>query len=580
MGDKQTMADTKVEIRDLGVIGDRRTAAMVTTTGSIVWYCPGRFDRPSLFAALLDLEKGGTWHLNLPFAQPLGRDYLEDSAVLETRLRLTGGDFTITDWMPLGEECPRGICRLFSPSPESISISLSPAPDYASASPNLQMTGGSVSINEKHWLYASHDLRVEGSAVRMVLPAGEEGWAVLTDKPIKQPSRDDLQSWLDITLGKWREIASRIKYYGPFEKQVAQSLRALRLMTYAPNGGVIAAATTSLPEVPGGERNYDYRYVWMRDTGMIISALVRAGSNGPDEKHFLEFICGSKQEEPGKPLLPPFISLDFKPAPPESHLDLAGYAGSRPVRIGNGANEQLQLDGFANVLLAAKLIYGRHDTREHWETVRQVADFIAEHWSEPDYGIWEEHEKRQYTTGKVIMACGLRYIADFAEDASQADKWRSAAKDIAAYVEKHCLNSEGAYAAFAGSEAVDISAVLFPTWGYTEPDSPQMLTTIRILERDYCQENLYWRHLEELDRYQEGAFLAGTIWVAQYWIMRKDLERARQILEAALAYANDLGFFAEEADPKTGQMLGNFPQTFVHAALIGAVIDYKNALNQ
>lgn len=573
------MADIRVQIRDLAVIGDRRTSAIVSTDGSIVWYCPGRFDQPSLFAALLDSKKGGAWSMDLSFAQQLGRDYLEDSAVLETRLKLNGGAFKVTDWMSIGEQCPQGICRLFSRAPESITVSLLPAPDYARASADLQTVGNSVSINGKHWLYASHALTVESTAVRMELPVGEEGWAVLTDAPIEKPSRDDLQSWLDLTLVSWRDITSRIKYYGPFEKQVAQSLRALRLMTYAPNGGVIAAATTSLPEVPGGERNYDYRYVWMRDTGMIISALVRAGSNGPDEKRFLEFICGSKQEESGKPLLPPFISLDFEPGPPEFHLELAGYGESRPVRIGNGANEQLQLDGFANVLLAAKLIYGRHGTREHWGTVRQIADFLAEHWCEPDYGIWEEHEPRQYTASKVVIACGLRYIADFAEDASQADKWCSAAKDIDTYVARHCINSEGAYAAFVGSEAVDISAVLFPTWGYTPPDSPEMLATMRVLERDYCKGNLYWRHLEELDRYQEGAFLAGTIWVAQYWILRKDLERARQILETALAYANDLGFFAEEADPKTGEMLGNFPQTFVHAAFIGAVIDYKNALN-
>lgn len=572
------MANLKSEIRDLAVIGDRRTAAVVTTDGSIVWYCPGRFDRPSLFAALLDLEKGGAWTLDLPVARLGGRNYLEDSAVLETRFELADGDFKVTDWMPMGEECPRGICRLFSPAPQPLVISVLPAPDYARSAVDLRPVGDGICINGTHWLYASRPLAMEEGVIRLELPAGEEGWAVLADAPLEAPSRSDVHFWLDTTLGKWRDITSCITYHGPFERQVAQSLRALRLLTYEPNGGVIAAATTSLPEVQGGDRNYDYRYVWMRDTGMIISALVRAGSNGPDERHFLEFICGSKQEDPGKPLLPPFLSLDFKPAPDESHLDLAGYGGSRPVRIGNGASDQLQLDGFANVLLAAKLIYGRHNTREHWDTVKQIADFLAEHWREPDYGIWEEHEPRQYTTGKVIISCGLRYIADYAEDASQAGKWRAAAKDVEAYVASHCINSEGAYAAFAGSEAVDVSAALFPTWGYTAPDSPGMLATMRVLERDYSQGHLYWRHLEELDRYQKGAFLAGTIWVAQYWVLRKDLERARQILETALAYANDLGFFAEEADPKSGKMLGNFPQTFVHAAFIGAVIDYKNAL--
>ncbi len=569
----------QIDIRDLAVIGDRQTVAILSTAGSIVWHCPDRFDRPSLFAALLDSEKGGTWTLGLPDVRSVSRNYLEDSAVLETHFRLEQGELKVTDWMSIGDECPRGICRLFSRAPVPVAISVMPAPDYARSAVELQSADGGICINGGHWLYASHPLAIKDGGIHFTIPSEENGWAVLADAAMNPIGPVDLQSWLDGTLCKWRDIAARITYHGPFEQQVAQSLRALRLLTYEPNGGIIAAATTSLPEVLAGPRNYDYRYVWMRDTGMIISALVRAGSNGPDEKHFLEFICGSKEEEPGKPLLPPFISLDFEPAPPESNLELAGYAESRPVRIGNGANQQLQLDGFANVLLAAKLIYSRHDTREHWETVRQIADFLAEHWHEPDYGIWEEHDKRQYTTGKVIVSCGLRYIADFAEDTSQADKWRSAAKDIDAYVASHCINSEGAYAAFVGSEAVDISAVLFPTWGFTAPDSPEMLATMRVLERDYCKGNLYWRHLEELDRYQEGAFLAGTIWVAQYWTLRKDLERTRQILETALAYANDLGFFAEEADPNTGQMLGNFPQTFVHAAFIGAVLDYKKALN-
>jgi GH15 family glucan-1,4-alpha-glucosidase len=572
------MSNIQTEIRDLAVIGDRQTAAVVAADGSIVWYCPGRFDRPSLFAALLDMENGGAWTVDLPAARSGGRTYIEDSAVLETHFELEDGSFTVTDWMPMGEQCPRGICRLFSPAPQPVVMALVPAPDYARSAVDLRPIGNGICINGHQWIYASHAPTVKEGVIHLELPAGEEAWAALVDAAIETPSRTGVQSWLDITLASWRDIASRITYHGPFEQQVAQSLRALRLMTYEPNGGVIAAATTSLPEIPGGERNYDYRYVWMRDTGMIISALVRAGSSGPDERNFLDFICGSKQEEPGKPLLPPFLSLDFKPAPDESHLDLAGYRGSRPVRIGNGANNQLQLDGFANVLLAAKLIYGRHDTREHWDTVEQIADYLTENWREPDYGIWEEHEPRQYTTSKVIVSCGLHYIADYAEDASQAEKWRAATKDIDAYIASHCINSEGAYAAYAGGEAVDVSAALFPIWGYTEPDSPQMLATMRVLERDYAKGHLYWRHLEELGRYQEGAFLAGTIWVAQYWIMRKDLERTRQILEAALTYANDLGFFAEEADPKSGKMLGNFPQTFVHAAFIGAVIDYKNAL--
>lgn len=568
-------------IRDLAVLGDRRTAAFIRSDAAIVWYCPERFDRPSLLAALLDAERGGAWTVDLPDARPDGRDYVEDSSVLVTRLANASGALSITDWMPLGPDTPEGICRQLSPPPCPVTLSLMPAPDYARSPADLQPSGTGIRINEKHWIYASHPLRIEEGCIRCTLPAGESGWAALLDAPLPQaPSQADLQNWLDQTLKVWDEIASRITYHGPYESQVAQSLRALRLLGYAPNGGIIAAASTSLPEVPGGQRNYDYRYVWLRDTGMIVSALVRAGSKGEDERRFLAFICGSIMDDPDRPLLPPFVSLDQQPAPSETRLALAGYDHSRPLRIGNGANKQLQLDGFANVLLAAKLIYGRYQTREHWQSISRIADYLAAHWQEADYGIWEENQPAQYTTGKVISACALHYIAQYTEDPAQAKRWHRAVADIRDYVARNCINAEGAYAAIAGEQAVDISAILYPVWGYTAPDAPEMLATLRVLERDHSDGDLYWRHLEDFDARKEGAFLAGTIWVAQYWVMRKDLQRARAILDAALEYATDLGFFAEEADPASGQMLGNFPQSFVHGSFIGAVVDYKNALEE
>jgi GH15 family glucan-1,4-alpha-glucosidase len=569
---------TAPEIRDLGLIGDQKTVAVLDRWGSILWYCPRRFDYASLFAALLDPNKGGVWNIQLPRAVATGRRYVGDSAILETSLSLQGQPFTITDWMPAGDSSPSGVCRRFSITPGDTKIDLSPAPNYAQDALKLEVAGQGVCVNGQHWLYASHPISVNNQIASFKLPKGESGWAMLVDGAIEHPSASLLESWYNSTLSYWDEIATRIHYEGPYVRQIANSLRALRLLTYAPNGGVIAAATTSLPEVPGGSRNYDYRYVWLRDTGMIVSAMVRAGSTGDDEKRFLEFICASRQSDPDKPLLPPFMSLDFKSAPSTKKLPLAGYRGSCPVLIGNTAGQQLQLDGFGNVLLAAKLIYGRHDTRDHWETVEKIADFLAEHWHEPDHGIWEENEKAQYTLGKVISSCGLRYIAEFAEDEDQAERWRGTAREIQEYVASHCLNSEGAYAVIAGEEAVDVSAVLFPIWGFVAADAPEVAATLRVLERDYCRSDLYWRHLENFDSRKEGAFLAGTIWVAQYWVMRNDLTRATRILDAALAYSNDLGFFAEEADPQSGEMLGNIPQAFTHAALIGAVIDYKKAL--
>lgn len=565
-------------IRDLGLIGDRRTAAIVDRHGAIVWYCPCRFDRPSLFASLLDGERGGRWSIEAPGLAPQQRSYLGDSAILRTTLALGEHSLTVRDWMPIGEGLPSGVCRRLTPAPVDLTMRIAPAPDYAREPARLRCAGRGVCINGRHWLYTSGGtLSVGEESIELQIKAGDRAWAALLDAPIDMLDEGRLDYWYDCTVEAWQEIGSRITYRGPFEKQVAQSLRALRLLTHRELGGIVAAATTSLPEVPGGDRNYDYRYVWMRDAGMIVSALVRAGSSGPDERHFLDFICSSRQEDKDAPLLPPFLSLDSKPAEGVSRLDLRGYDGSRPVRIGNDANDQLQLDGLANVLLAAKLIYGRHDTREHWETSKHIAQFLVDNWQRPDYGIWEEHEPRQYTASKVIVSCGLRYIADFADDEPLADQWRQASKKIDAYIASNCLTTEGAYAAFAGGDAVDVSAALFPSWGFCSADSPEMLATMRLLEERYRRGHLYWRHLEELPRFREGAFLAGSIWVAQYWILRGDLRRARAMLDEILGYANDLGYFAEEAAPDSGDMLGNFPQTFVHASFIGAVIDYREA---
>jgi len=572
------VVEKSLSIRDIAIIGNRRTAALLNRDGDIVWYCPGRFDSPSTFAGILDPQKGGAWSLELPRGCGKERQYIGSSAVLETRIHIDAGEFMITDWMPLGEGFPPAICRLLSAPPRQIDFLLSPRPNYGRDTVEFQRDSNAICIGGRHWLYASHPISIEHDKLRIAFPGGEAGWTMLADEPVSTVDEHAMHTWLNGTLEQWQVLAADIDYSGPFEREVAQSLRALRLMTHIPSGGIVAAATTSLPEVPGGDRNYDYRYVWLRDTGMIISALVRAGGHGVDARQFLEFVCASSQHTPGRPLLPPFLSLDHEPAKDEEYLDWDGYLGSRPVRIGNNANNQLQTDGFANVLLAAKLIYGRYGGREHWETVRDIADFLAAHWQEPDFGIWEEDCPRQYTAGKVIACSGLRYIADFAEDDAQAGRWRQAAQEIDSYIVRNCITPEGAYAVFAGSHAVDISAMLFPVWDYVGADSPEMLATVRVLERDYSNGNLYWRHLEQPGNRSEGAFLAGTLWAAQYWVMRKNLTRADEILRCALAYANDLGFLAEEADPDTGAMLGNLPQTFAHAALIGTVLDYRSAI--
>ena len=384
-----------------------------------------------------------------------------------------------------------------------------------------------------------------------------------------------LEEVRSLTLKSWREIASHITYKGPYEDEVRKSLRLLRMLTYAQNGGIVAAATTSLPEVVGGERNYDYRFVWLRDAAMIVSALARAGSDGAEERKFLSFIC-SAMHRISKPVVP-MLTLDTQPAGGEQKLYLKGYKYSVPVQYGNGASDQLQLDANSNVLIAAKVIYNYYNTKEHWDTIRLLADFLVNHWNQEDHGLWEETEKHHYTSSKVIASISLKYIAEHAEDKEDQNRWLKASQEISEFIEKNCLTSEGAYAVYAGSEAVDISAMLFPLWAYVAPDAEAMLKTVEVLERDYCERDLYRRHLVMFDSRKEGAFLAGTFWVAQYWVMRGNWKKVEKTLGAALRFMNDVGIMPEEGNPETGEWLGNLPQTFVHASLIGAVIDYKDA---
>lgn len=572
--DPLVMDKSFVKLNDLALIGDRRTCALLDKQGKIVWYCPGRFDEPSLFAHLLDPHRGGAWHLTLEGVSFERREYVEDSALLRTYFKGEEGSCFMEDWMPLYGKF-FGLCRTFSGGPGAASMLLSPRPNYGRRPPVLnQQSPKHVTIDYDTHLYASHALQLDGQDVRCHAPAGEKAWFILAAKVLNHPW-EELQFSRDETLENWRELASHINYYGPYEQEVRHSLRVLRLLTHVQNGGIIAAATTSLPEVISEERNYDYRYVWLRDAAMIVSALSRAGSDGEEERKFLSFICSAMHriKDPAVPML----TLDGQPAGKEQELQFAGYRHSKPVRYGNGAYHQLQLDANSNVIIAAKVIYNRFDTREHWETIEMLADYLVEHWQEEDHGIWEESVKKQYTSSKVITSISLEYIADHSQKEEQKQRWKEAAREVREFIMQNCITSEGAFAVYAGSEDVDVSAVLFPIWGFIDADAEVMLKTIKQLEKEYRQDNLYRRHLVEYDSSKEGAFLAGTFWVAQYWVMRKEWDKVESILAAALRFMNDVGIMPEEGDVKTGEWLGNLPQTFVHASLIGTIIDYKQA---
>ncbi|MCM4157966.1 glycoside hydrolase family 15 protein [Gramella sp. AN32] len=569
------MSKTKeYNIRDLGVIGDRKTCALVTKDGEFVWYCPQRFDKPAFINSLIDPEKGAYWSFQFKDKKYKNREYTQRSAVLSTQFE----GLSLTDFMPLNDRI-NGICRMFSEGPEDVENDIFLKPYYGLGLPEYEILQNNViSISRSLYLTASHGLSIDKGHIKFTIPKGSKGWAILSDTAFEKGITEaNLNSLKLKTLKGWEKIASQIEYTGPYEKQVQDSLRAIQLVTYQENGGIMAAATTSLPEVVGGSRNYDYRYVWLRDSAMIISALIRAESTGEEESKFLSFLCDAKYRNSQKILLP-FYSLDKLVAQPETVLPLAGYKNSRPVHIGNNAMDQLQLDANANVLLVAKMIYGRTKEKYHWDTVVGIANFLAENWHREDHGIWEEHLQKHFTSSKVIVAKSLEFIAEHAETEKQKNKWLKAAEKIRDFIKTNCLTKDGAYASYAGSDEVDVTAALFPVWLFTKPDSPEMLKTMELLEKNHRKGKLYHRTLEMFNAFEEGVFLAGCFWVAQYYIMLDNFEKAREIIDTSLEYSNDLGFFAEEADTDKNTMLGNFPQTFVHASFIGAVIDLRQKM--
>jgi GH15 family glucan-1,4-alpha-glucosidase len=567
-----------IPIASLAMIGDRRTVAIVTKEGTVCWYCPGRFDKESLFASLLDEEKGGEWSIEWKKSSFSARHYEEDSAILKSIYAYRNEINVLTDFMPAGEKAPKGICRMLEGSAVSCTIKLYPAPDFTREKVVLVQEKDYIRINDRYFFYSSHPAKIKEHHIELELDTLSKGWLFLSEHPLQETPAPE--KWLDSTRQFWKKIARRFSYHGPYESEMAQSIRAIRMLTHEDSGGVLAAGTTSLPEVVGGKRNFDYRYVWLRDAGMMVSALTRAGSDGTEERRFLTYISKLKRVKEQKDILfAPIYTLDQKFVPEKQELPLKGYLGSQPVTTGNGSRKQLQLDTTANILLAAKLIYNKYKTKEHWEVVSETADFLAENWMREDHGIWEE-SKKQYTASKVITACGLMFIAQHTDDPQQKKRWKDAEKEIRKFVKENCINSEGAYAAAAGEEAVDISAILFPTWAYTKVDAQEVLATVKVLERDYKKGKLYHRHLFEMDSKKEGAFLAGSLWMAQYYVYRKELDKAREIIDEALKYATDFGFFSEEADVENKRMIGNIPQSFVHASFIGAVIDLKNEIQK
>jgi GH15 family glucan-1,4-alpha-glucosidase len=556
-------------ISQLAVLSDQRTCAILDQDGTLNWYCPRRFDEAAVFSLLVDDELGGYWAVDAPGKRFQQRAFVTGTSVLQTTFLVAGGTLTLTDWLPLNGAF-QGLVRTMSAAPAAVTFTLRLRPEYGQRADQATAVAGTsaVFLHAGLWLYASHPLEWHGHDVSFTVPAGEAGWAFLSEAE-KQPTAASLQTSRLATEAAWQLLAAAFQYEGLYEREVLNSVRAIQQVTYAATGGVLAAATIALPEVIGAERNYDYRYVWMRDLALITGALSTLDIVAKQEFRFLDFVAAALQENQ-QASVTPLYRVDHHLVKGMQHLKLGGYWGSQPVLIGNTASDQRQLDAEANVLIAAHMLYSKYGEQPHWAAVAQIADYICHNWDKKDNGIWEEGVLHHYTSSKVFAALGLELVADYNPDPAEAARWRHNAGLIRTFVAEHCLTKTGAYASYAGSEEVDVSAALFALWSYTEPDAPAMQATIQELEATYCREQLYWRRLEEYDSRKEGAFLAGSCWMAHYYAVAGNLPKSQAILDAVARFQNDLGYFSEEADVDKGLLLGNFAQSFVHSSFICA----------
>ncbi|RYY22219.1 MAG: hypothetical protein EOP41_07435, partial [Sphingobacteriaceae bacterium] len=428
---------TQPPINELALLSDRNTCAALDKQGTIHWYCPNRFDSEAILSSLIDSQQGGFWQITILNSQYKNRFYTDRSSVLQTVFTTPAGDIEICDFMPM-ETTDSGILRSFSEVPTQLVSKLKIAGNYGLEQEKaVQINSFTVYFEStRQYLYCSSPVKIiAADTVAFTLDKGATGWAYLTKTHLNRADFDVAQR-LNNTLNEWRKTAAHFKYEGLFKDDVISSIRAIQQVSCGVTGGVLAAATMALPEVIGGGRNYDYRYVWVRDAALITGALSVLDVDGKMEFKFLDFLDKAMHHQQEQCIYP-LYTIDRKTIKQLQKLPLAGYKNSQPVQTGNVASNQLQLDAAANVLISCKVIYDKYQEYPHWETVKRVANYICQNWEKPDNGIWEEGAELHYTSGKVFCAIGLEMIAAYNQNPQEAAYWLEIAKTIRKYVHKN-----------------------------------------------------------------------------------------------------------------------------------------------
>jgi GH15 family glucan-1,4-alpha-glucosidase len=587
-------------ISDHGLIGDLQTTALVATDGTIDWFCTPRFDSPSVFASLLDQERGGRFRIAPSNDEHTTKQlYFPDTAILITRFMTPDGVGEVVDFMPIST--PQTVTdrhrivrlvRVVRGEMEFI-LECEPRFDYGRARHEVQATDrGMIFRSEGSELSVRGTVPLEphGADVRATWHArsGEVGGFVLESAAADDLARIDPKDVLDMfnmTVRFWREWLGRSSYRGRWQEAVHRSAMTLKLMTYAPTGALVAAPTTSLPEQLGGERNWDYRFTWVRDGSFSVYALLGLGYT-EEAAAFGRWLADRAGERAGDDSGPLKIMyrIDGSPDLEEEVLDhLEGYRGSGPVRIGNGASDQLQLDIYGEALDSVELADRRGITIAHegWMHLSQILDWLCDNWDRPDEGIWETRGgQKDFVYGRVMswvaMDRGLR-LSDRRGRPADVDRWRDARDQIYTQVmEKGWSKERAAFVQHYGSDVLDASNLLMPLVGFIAPQDPKWQSTLDAMNEELVSDSLVYRYDPSASpdglRGSEGTFSICTFWYVDALARSGRLEQARLAFEKMLTYANHVGLFSEEIGP-TGEQLGNFPQAFTHLSLINAAMN-------
>ena len=577
-------------IEDYALLSDGRVTALVADDGSIDWLAVPTMDQSTVFGALLDAEKGGRFTLEPTESYETSRRYLPRANVLETTFTTATGKVKVTDALTLKDggllpwielvrriECVRGRVAM--------RWTIEPRFDFGREQPQIERRngtpvarGGRMYMAVFSWDAGKPEFSTESIAAVHSFGEGDEGLvtAVFTDnEPIPFPPRDEVEHRIKSTAKSWKAWADTHVYDGPWKTEVERSALALKGLTYAPSGAMAAAATTSLPEVIGGERNYDYRFSWIRDSAFAMDALGRMGFREQVHQSLSWLLTATA---PTHPRMQPLYALDGVVPKQQSQLPLAGYRGTSPVQKGNSASGQLQLGTFGDLLETVRLycFHGNALDDETATRVVEICNLACELWRNEDSGFWELSQNRHYTASKMSAwgafdrALGLYELGQISPKDEEIERWQREQERIREFVETRCWSEERrAYSFYADSDLLDCAVLLNSRIGFTDPAGERMTSTIDAIREHLSAGGPLLYRFSDMRGY-EGAFVACSFWLVTALTRAGRLDEAREQMDSMLELANDVGLWSEEIDPETHAFRGNMPQALSHLALINA----------